>query len=382
MMMDNLWVGTYGGGVNVLNLNNETFTYFKNNPKDPTSIASNDIIRIFKDSKGDMWVGTSRGLSRYSKENKSFKNYDEEDGLANNFVYGILEDNNGNLWISTNNGLSKFNPSTETFKNYYEQDGLQGNEFNQNAFAKDNKTGRLMFGGPNGFNVFNPNDVKENSFVPPVVYTNYTRYNSDDEEGKPIFEKGISERDSILLTYKDNIVTLQFAALSFYNNSENQYRYKLEGFNENWIQLGNNHTVTFTNLSPGDYNLIVIGSNNDGLWNEEGTSLFIEVTPPWWRTNIAYAIYAITFFSLLYGVRRVEINRREQKTKLRENELRLKATEAEKRAIQIENDRKTKELEEARQLQLSMLPKELPQLPNLGNCCFYANCNRGWWRLL
>ena len=366
----NLWVGTYGGGVNVLNLSNETFTYFKNNPKDPTSIASNDIIRIFKDSKGDMWVGTSRGLSMYSKEKRSFKNYDEEDGLANNFVYGILEDNNGNLWISTNNGLSKFTPSTEAFKNYYEQDGLQGNEFNQNAFAKDNKTGRLMFGGPNGFSVFNPNDVKENSFVPPVVYTNYMRYNSDDEEGKPIFEKGISDRDSILLTYKDNIVTLQFAALSFYNNSENQYKYKLEGFNENWIRLGNNHTVTFTNLSPGEYSLLVVGSNNDGLWNDEGKTLFIEVTPPWWRTNIAYAIYAVTFFGLLYGVRRVEINRREQKTKLRENELRLKATEAEKRAIQIENDRKTKELEEARQLQLSMLPKELPKLPNLEIAAF------------
>jgi ligand-binding sensor domain-containing protein/serine phosphatase RsbU (regulator of sigma subunit) len=365
-----LWVGTYGGGVNLMNLSDQTFTYLKNNPEDPATIASDDIIRIFKDSKGNMWVGTSKGLSKYSKENNSFKNYDEEDGLANNFVYGILEDNNGNLWISTNNGLSKFNPVTEIFKNYYERDGLQGNEFNQNAFAKDNKTGRLLFGGPNGFTVFDPSDVKENSFVPPVAYTNYTRYNSDDEEGKPIFEKGISDRDSILLTYKDNIVTLQFAALSYYNSSENQYRYKLEGFNENWIQLGNNPTVTFTNLSPGDYNLIVTGSNNDGLWNEEGRILFIEVTPPWWRTNVAYAIYAITFFSFLYGLRRFEINRREQKTKLRENELRLKATEAEKRAIQIEHDRKTKELEEARLLQLSMLPKELPQLPNLEIAAF------------
>jgi serine phosphatase RsbU (regulator of sigma subunit)/streptogramin lyase len=366
----NLWIGTFGGGVNVLNLNNQKFTYYKNNPDDSASIADDNIIRIYKDRKGNIWIGTTKGLSRYSKENKSFKNYDEKDGLANNFIYGILEDEEGNLWISTNNGISKFNPGKETFKNYYVQDGLQGNEFNQNAFAKDYKTGRLLFGGPNGFNVFNPDDVKENSYIPPVVYTNYIRYNSDDEEGKPIFEKGISDRDSILLTYKDNIVTLQFAALSYYNNSQNRYRYKLEGFNDNWIQLGNNNTVTFTNLSPGDYNLIVTGSNNDGLWNGEGRTLFIEVTPPWWRTNIAYAIYAITFFSLLYGVRRVEINRREQKTKLRENELRLKATEAEKRAIQIENDRKTKELEEARELQLSMLPKELPQLPNLEIAAF------------
>jgi ligand-binding sensor domain-containing protein/serine phosphatase RsbU (regulator of sigma subunit) len=366
----NLWIGTFGGGVNVLNLQNQTFTYFKNDPEDSTSIADNNIIRIFKDSKGNMWVGTTKGLCRYLEETKSFNNYNEENGLANNFVYGILEGINGNLWISTNNGLSKFNPGEETFKSYYAQDGLQGNEFNQNAFAKDYNTGRLLFGGPSGFNVFDPDKVRGNTYVPPVVYTNYIRYNSDDEEGKPIFENGISVRDSILVTYKDNIVTFQFAALSYYNSSDNQYRYKLEGFNENWIQLGNNHTVTFTNLSPGDYKLIVTGSNNDGLWNDEGRSLFIEVTPPWWRTNIAYAVYVITFLSLLFGVRRFEINRREQKTKLKENELRLKATEAEKRAIQIENDRKTKELEEARELQLSMLPKELPQLPNLQIAAF------------
>jgi ligand-binding sensor domain-containing protein/serine phosphatase RsbU (regulator of sigma subunit) len=365
-----LWFGTFGGGLNILEPGSAKFRRIKNNPDDPNGLPDDNIIRVFKDSKNNIWIGTTKGLSRYNRETNNFKNYREKDGLANDFVFGILEDNTGNLWISTNNGLSKFNPEKETFRNYYAQDGLQGNEFNQNAYAKDYKTGRLLFGGANGFNVFNPDDVKENMFVPHVVYTNYIRYNSDDEEGKPIFEKGISDRDSILLTYKDNIVTLQFAALNYHNNSKNQYRYKLEGFNDNWIQLGNDHTVTFTNLSPGEYTLLVAGSNNDGLWNDEGRLLFIEVTPPWWRTNIAYVIYTITFFSLLYGVRRVEINRREQKTKLRENELRLKATEAEKRAIQIENDRKTKELEEARELQLSMLPKELPQLPNLEIAAF------------
>nr|HMN49365.1 SpoIIE family protein phosphatase [Ignavibacteriaceae bacterium] len=139
---------------------------------------------------------------------------------------------------------------------------------------------------------------------------------------------------------------------------------------ENWIQLGNNHTVTFTNLSAGDYNLRVIGSNNDGLWNDEGANLFIHVSPPWWKTNIAFGIYFIAFFGFLYGVRRVEINRREQKAQIRESALRIKATEAEKRTLEIENERKTKELEEARQLQLSMLPKELPQLPNLEIAAF------------
>jgi serine phosphatase RsbU (regulator of sigma subunit) len=276
----------------------------------------------------------------------------------------------GNLWLSTNNGISQFNPEEETFRNYYYKDGLQGNEFNQNAFAKDTKTGNLLFGGLNGFNVFNPENLKDNQYIPPVEFTGYLRYNTDDEEGKPIIENGISERERIFLTYKDNIVTFGFSALSYFNNQENQYRYKLEGFNENWIQLGNNHSVTFTNLSPDDYNLRVIGSNNDGVWNEEGTSLFIHVSPPWWKTNIAYSLYLLTFLSILYTIRRFENNRREQKAQIRESALRIKATEAEKRALEIENKRKTKELEEARQLQLSMLPKQLPDLPDLEIAAF------------
>jgi ligand-binding sensor domain-containing protein/serine phosphatase RsbU (regulator of sigma subunit) len=367
---ENLWVGTFGGGVSVLDLESQTFEHYKNNPSDTTSLINNSVTRIIKDSKGNMWIGTTSGLSKFINSTNKFKNYDESDGLANNTILGLVEDNTGYLWISTNNGLSRFNPRTEKFRNYFYQDGLQGNEFNQNAFAKDSKTGRLLFGGSNGFNVFDPKDIRENSYIPPVAFTDYIRYNTDDEEGKPIFEKGISARDSVLLTYKDNIVTLQFAALSYYNNYENQYRYKLDGFNENWIQLGNNHTITFTNLSPDDYVLRVIGSNNDGVWNEEGASLFIEVTPPWWRTNIAYTIYVMLFIGALLGIRRFETKQREQKTRMRENELRLKATEAEKRAIQIENDRKTKELEEARELQLSMLPKELPKLPNLEIAAF------------
>jgi ligand-binding sensor domain-containing protein/serine phosphatase RsbU (regulator of sigma subunit) len=366
----NPWIGTFGGGINILNLKTQTFKHLKNFPGDSTSIIDNSVTRVFKDSRGNMWIGTTGGLSKYLPATNNFKNYDESDGLANNTILGILEDDAGHLWISTNNGLSRFDPRTETFRNYYFQDGLQGNEFNQNAFAKDNKTGRLLFGGLNGFNVFDPSKIKENQYIPPVAFTDYTRYNTDDEEGKPIFEKGISARDSILLTFKDNIVTLQFSALSYYNNSENKYKYMLEGFNENWIQLGNNHTITFTNLSPGDYVLRVIGSNNDGIWNERGASLFVEVLPPWWRTNIAYSIYVIAFLSALFGIRTFEMKQREQKAKMRENELRLKATEAEKRAIEIENDRKTKELEEARELQLSMLPRELPKLPNLEIAAF------------
>jgi ligand-binding sensor domain-containing protein/serine phosphatase RsbU (regulator of sigma subunit) len=367
---DNLWIGTFGGGVNLFNQKSQTFSHLNHNPDDSTSISDNYIIRVFKDSKDNLWFGTTKGLSRYLKDSNIFKNYTEKDGLANSFVYGIVEDDKGNLWISTNDGLSKFNPANETFKNYYYIHGLQGNEFNQNAFAKDENTGNLLFGGLNGFNVFHPDSLKDNIIPPPIAFTGYMRYNTDESEGKPIVEKGISYRDSIFLTYKDNIITIEFAALTFYNNTENQFKYKLEGFTDNWIELGHNRSVVFANLSPGDYSLKVIGSNSDGVWNEEGTSLMIFVSPPWWRTNIAYGFYFIAIFNLLFGVRRVEIKRREQKAQIRESALQIKATEAEKRALEIENERKTKELEEARQLQLSMLPKELPDLPDLEIAAF------------
>jgi len=367
---ENLWVGTYGGGINVFNKKQEIFSRFKNDPADSTSIIDDKIYRIFRDSQGRMWFGTTKGLSCYLPGSNSFRNYDEQDGLANSSVFGIVEDHKGSLWLSTNNGLSRFNPENESFKNYYYEDGLQGNEFNQSAFARDNKRGNLLFGGPNGFNVFNPDSLKPNSYIPPIEFTGFTRYNTDDEEGKPIIEKGISARDSIFLTYKDNIITFSFSALSFYNNLNNQYRYYLQGFNDNWIQLGNAHSVTFTNLSPGAYMLRVLGSNNDGLWNEQGASLNIQVSPPWWRTDLAYVLYFFTIFGLLYGVRSVELKRREQKAQIRESALRIKATEAEKRALEIENERKTKELEEARQLQLSMLPKELPEVPDLEIAAF------------
>jgi ligand-binding sensor domain-containing protein/serine phosphatase RsbU (regulator of sigma subunit) len=362
---DNLWIGTFGEGVNIFNTNSQSFDHLRHDPDDSTSINDNNIIRVFKDSKGQMWFGTTKGISRYFPESNAFRNYTEKDGLANSFVYGIVEDDNGCLWLSTNDGLSNFNSEKESFKNYYYFHGLQGNEFNQNAFAKDKSTGNVLFGGLNGFNIFHPDSLKENVIPPPIAFTGYFRYNSDESEGKPIIEKGISYRDSIFLTYKDKIITLEFAALTFYNNNENQFKYKLEGFTDNWIELGQNRSVVFANLSPGDYSLKVIGSNSDGIWNEEGAALQIQVSPPWWRTTVAYIIYIIVLFSSLYGIRHFEIKRREQKAQIRESALQIKATEAEKRALEIENERKTKELEEARQLQLSMLPKELPDLPDL-----------------
>ncbi len=177
------------------------------------------------------------------------------------------------------------------------------------------------------------------------------RYNTDVAEGVAISEKGISARDEIDLSYKDNILNFEFAALNYRNSFRNQYAFKLEGFNENWIQLGTERRATFTNLGPGEYTLRVKGSNNDGVWNENGAALRLIITPPWWRTPWAYALYTALGLGLLYAVRKFELKQREQKTIIRESELRALAAEAQAKALQAENARQELELQKAAELE-------------------------------
>ncbi len=359
------WVGTFGGGLNLYDRNKNSFKVYTADPTSESSISDNNVISVYEDKNGVLWVGTMGGLNKYLRESDTFKSYRTQDGLPNDVIYGIIEDESGYIWLSTNYGISKFDPAKETFRNYDYNDGLQGNEFNQRSFGKILKTGEIFFGGANGFNLFHPDKIRDYTYLPPVSFTGFKRYNTDDAEGKPLIEKGIAVRDKIEISYKDNIVNFEFSALSYYNNFRNRYQYILEGFNENWIQLENEHNVTFTNLSPGDYKLQVRGSNGDGYWTENAASLSITIDPPWWKTNLAYFGYLVTAFGFLYGLRKFELNRREQKTQIRVSDLRIKAAEAEKRALAAENERKTKELDSARELQLSMLPHELPNLPNL-----------------
>jgi ligand-binding sensor domain-containing protein/serine phosphatase RsbU (regulator of sigma subunit) len=357
-----LWVGTYEGGLDRFEPATGTFTHFRHEPSNPNSLSNGTVVCMYEDRSGNLWVGTRDGLNRFDRKAGTFRRYFEKEGLPNSYILGILEDERANLWISTVKGISRFDPQRQTFRNYDLSDGLQGDEFNSGACARDPRTGEMYFGGTNGFNVFHPDRVKDNPFVPPVVLSGFIRYNTDDAEGKPIVEKGISAKREITLSYKDNVASFEFAALSYHNTFKNRYAYRLEGYGDGWIQLGTDRQATFTNLDGGEYTLQVKGSNNDGIWNDAGTSLRIVVTPPWWKTRWAYTSYALLGFVVLYGLRRFELNRREQKARVRESELRAKAVEAEKRALEAENERQTKELEDARLLQLSMLPREIPRV--------------------
>jgi len=359
-----LWVGTYGGGLDRMDRSTGAFVHFKHDEKDPKSLSDDNVTCLYQDRSGVLWIGTGSGLNKLDRTSGTFRQYRQKDGLPNDMILGILEDGSGNLWLSTNKGIARLNEKRETFRNYEFSDGLQGDEFSQNAYARSPVTGEMYFGGANGFNVFHPDNVKDNPFIPPVVLSSFTRYNTDDAEGRPIEEKGIAAKSQVSLSYKDNVATFEFASLSYYNSMRNQYAYKLEGYSDNWIQLGRERKATFTNLDGGEYVLRVKGSNNDGTWNEQGTALKITVKPPWWKTRWAYTAYTLLVFGFFFTLRRFELNRREQKTQIRESQLRAKAMEAEKRALQAENERQTKELEDARNLQLSLLPKDVPHLPS------------------
>ncbi|MDP2366393.1 MAG: triple tyrosine motif-containing protein, partial [Ignavibacteria bacterium] len=278
------WLGTKDGLLR-FDFQKKSFRSFKNNPKQPKSLSNNFIKSICPDpykSKNILWIGTAGGgLNRFDVDKGTFTHFIEKDGLPNNVVYGLLPDKNGNLWLSTNKGLSKFNPRDSTFKNYDVRDGLQSSEFNTGAYYR-NKNGELFFGGINGLNYFFPDAIRDNPFKPDVVLTNFKlgdRYIFDKNENS-ILQKSISETDQIVLSYDEDEITFEFAALDYSTPKKNQYAYKLENFNKSWIRSGTTRTATYTHLPPGEYIFRVKGSNNDGVWNEKGIALKLIVTPP------------------------------------------------------------------------------------------------------
>ena len=285
-----LWIASQGG-VDVFNKMNESFWHVLHDTSDQKSISSDDPTFFHEDSKRQIWIGTKRGLNVFNREDSSFHYYTEEQGLPNNQVNGILEDDHGNLWISTNRGLTKFingieQPENPVFKNYTVSDGLQGDEYNQRSCYKG-KDGRMYFGGTNGFNVFHPDSIKENTFIPPIVISDFLLFNKPvhiGEEGSPLI-KHINETDELVLSYKQSVLTFEFAALNYISPEKNEYSYYLEGFDKEWNNVGTKRVASYTNLDPGKYTLRIRGSNNDGLWNEDGKVLRIVITPPFWQTG-------------------------------------------------------------------------------------------------
>lgn len=275
----NIWIGTDDGGLNCLHAGSkQVLHYFNNEEKLP------DLRVIFIDSRGRLWIG-QHGLYLFDPQRNRFYLYTDKGGLGNEFIKGITEDDMGNFWIATSNGLTRFHPDTYSFKKYNTADGLQGLEFEANAYLKT-KDGQIFFGGVNGFNTFYPENIKTNTYVPPVYITDFQVFNKKidaGEKGSPL-DKDISETSRVKLTYKQSTFSFGFAALNYMAMENNQYAYKLEGWDKDWNYVGNERKASYTNLSPGTYTFRVKASNNDGVWNEQGSSILIIITPPFWDT--------------------------------------------------------------------------------------------------
>lgn len=270
-----LWVGTFGGGLNKFDKKSEHFISYKNIAGDQSSLSDNRVMGIFEDTRKNLWIATyGGGLLKFDKRKEKFTRYDKRNKINSSVVYGVIEDRWGNLWISSDNGIFKFSPISELFTQYDLSDGLQSLEFSGGAYFKSG-TGEIFFGGINGINYFHPDSVKDNHFIPPVVISSIRIFN----------EPVRGEVDSVYLSYDQNFLSIEFSALDFTNPPDNQYAYILEGMENEWHFVNSrNRIASYTSLEPGEYIFRVKGSNNDGVWNNVGTSLYIFISPPYWQT--------------------------------------------------------------------------------------------------
>jgi len=307
-----IWVGTQGGGLNKLLSRDKLdqplmFKHYQHQKDNRRSISSNTVRYLLEDSNNHIWLATQGGLNVFDKEKETFRYFREKDGLANDVIYGILEDDHKNLWISTNKGISQFNLNTESFVSYDKKDGLQDNEFNSGAFYKG-YTGLLYFGGINGFNAFDPKAIKKNNVEPPVVITDFLLFNrsvkvSDKKSDSFTLKRSINSTKTIRLSYTDYIFAFEFSALNFRQSEKNQFQYKLEGLDNNWIHTDHLHRrATYTNLQDGEYRFRVKASNDDGVWNETGASIKLIIVPPFWRTQWFKLFAILTIVSLGYSI--------------------------------------------------------------------------------
>lgn len=316
-----LWVGT-AAGVSMLDRQSGKFRHYQHDPADPASLSSNTVVVIFQDSAGFLWIGTfGGGLNRFDPVRESFRHFSEKDGLPSNVINGILEDDHQNLWISTYNGLVKFDRQEKRFRIFDTSDGLQSKEFGYGAWHRG-ASGRMYFGGINGFNVFFPDSIKNNPFSPPVAITDFRIF----DQSVPISTAGsgaspIAENPEtsgkIVLSHEQNVFSFQFAALDYTAPQKNRYQYRLDGVDRDWVYSENRRSASYAHVPPGDYLFQVRGSNNDGVWSPLETKVLIVITPPFWETWWFRLLLTALVLGLLYLLHRYRVARALEMEQLR-----------------------------------------------------------------
>ncbi|MBN1117542.1 MAG: response regulator [Bacteroidales bacterium] len=305
-----IWLGMVHSGLWNYNTRTQEFKTFQHNNNDTTTISSNSIFSLYIDSREDLWIGTKGGLNKYIIDNAGnpvFIRYSKKDGLSDQIINSIIEDDYNQLWIGTSNGLTMFNPEKNKYVIFTTKDGLQGDEFSINGLMKDHETGEIYAGGINGYNLFHPGNIISEGVAPMTEIVDLKVFNKSAEVGekinnKIILDKRISAKESLRLSYLENVITLEFSALHYQSSANNHYAFMLEGFDKKWNEVGNLRIATYTNLKPGKYLFKVKAANPDGLWNEEPTTLKIIITPPWWNTLLAKILGILLAIGLFYFI--------------------------------------------------------------------------------
>jgi len=313
-----LFIGSENGLAQV-DINTHKITKINFRGQTKSTFTLNPVTNIFQESPYKLWIGTEGdGLYNYNTSTKTSVRYGLHNKLPDDVIYGILPEKN-NIWISTNRGLSRINLISKKIKNFDETSGIQGNEFNYGAYLKTKK-GLLLFGGSDGFTVFNPTKIKKDTFTPPISITSFKVRN------KPykIIPQSLK---TITLNYNQNDFSFNFSALGYAHPNKNQYAYKLEGFDTDWVFNGNNNTAVYTNLNPGNYTFKVKASNNDGVWNKEVPSISLSITPPLWKTWWAFLSYLLLSITLFWLIRKYTLLRIHDRNELKKERLDKKQIE-------------------------------------------------------
>ena len=336
-----IWVGTDGGGLNLFDeADGGRFYYWTAGGTTNENLSSRSIYSICestaKKSSDDvtvLWIGTNNGLNKFviknAEKKKVFpfdvkiKYFTIKDGLADNSVKSVVEDERGNLWLGTGSGISFFDTEKNKFTNFTKSDGVIGTDFNFSSSFK-NEDGIIFIGSTDGLNYFNPGDIKLSDFMPPLLITDFQIFNRSVEIGNDSpLKSSLFQTKEIILSYKQNVFSFQFAALDYASPQKIQYAYKMEGFDDDWVISGSRRFVTYTNLNPGDYIFKVKSTNSDGIWNNNIKQLKVTITPPWWQTPWAIGLYGLIFILGVWGIFKFQNYR----TRL-QNELKMQEFEA------------------------------------------------------
>lgn len=349
-----IWIGTINGLNRLSSIDFSVTRYMRGEGQESHQLLSNDVVSLAQDGAGYIWIGTSSGIHRLNKKTGNVIHLSEKDGLPNNLIYAIEPDSNAGVWVSTNWGVAKIDTVSWQVTPFGVFDGLQGYEFNIGA-SYQSASGEIFFGGVSGLNSFVPDSITVNTTVPSIVFTSLEVIGSNGR-----LEMPLDGKSEITIPSGFNLFTVEFSALDFSRPEKNVYAYKLDGVQDQWVDIGGKRYATFSNLREGTYTLWVKGANGDGIWNDDGNALKIVVRASFWDSRVAYFIYAFLFaLSVTFYLRARTRNLRRTRRLLHEREQAMAEVELQKEELMLKNKNITDSINYAKRIQEAIMPSFL-----------------------